>query len=165
MKGPVTVAPARSASDLQATSTLFLAYAEALGLDLSFQSFATEVSTLPGKYAPPSGEILLARDTDGVTVGCVALRSLDTFEACCEVKRLYISPAARGMGLGRMLADALCDVARERGYREIRLDTLPDMRGAIRLYKSMGFVEIERYYDTPLEGTIFLAKQLGSSII
>ena len=151
--------PVRSAEALAATARLFEAYAASLGIDLSFQDFAAELATLPGKYAPPGGELLLARGAGGEPLGCVALRPLGT-DGCCEMKRLYVSPQARGLGLGRALVEALLQEARRLGYRELRLDTLPTMASALRLYREAGFVPIPPYYDTPLAGTVFLGRRL-----
>ncbi|CAF0718609.1 unnamed protein product [Adineta steineri] len=116
---------------------------------------------MPGKYAPPTGELLLARNSQGEPIGCVALRALGSSNSgCCEMKRLYILPTARGLGLGRALVIAILDIAYTLGYDEIKLDTLPSMEAAIGLYKKVGFVETEAYYDTPLAETIFLARSL-----
>ena len=126
---------------------------------MAYQDFATELTTLPGKYAPPAGELLLARDSMGTPLGCAALRPLG-HDGCCELKRLYVVPEARGMSLGRALLDAVLETAAHIGYREIRLDTLPDMRAALALYRQAGFVPIAPYYDTPLAGTRFLGRRL-----
>ena len=168
---PFTIHPARSPHDVAATAALFRAYHEWLNIDLSFQSFAAELASLPGKYAPSAGgEILLARVDDEV-VGCIALRDVSGVVAdytsrngsgsgrrskIAEVKRLYTLPAARGLGVGNALVTAVMDVARRRGYDEVRLDTLPRMPAAIALYKRAGFEEVDKYYDTDLEGTIFM---------
>ena len=114
---------------------------------------------MPGKYSPPQGELLLARNADGVGTGCGGLRPLG-IEGVAEMKRLYVAPAGRGTGVGRALAVALVETAQKLGYSEIRLDTLPSMRAAIGLYEQLGFVDIEPYYETPLEGTRFLSLRL-----
>ena len=88
--------------DLNDTVTLFEAYAKSLGIDLTFQDFATELAAMPGKYAPPNGSLLLARsNVDGSPVGCVGLRPLGT-DGCCEMKRLYVDPTGRGLGVVRI---------------------------------------------------------------
>lgn len=138
---------------------LFNAYASALGVDLGYQDFATELATLPGKYAAPAGELLLACDNHGEPLGCVGLRPINP-DGCSEMKRLYVSPKARGLGLGRALVDAIIGEAVRIGYSEMRLDTLPTMAEAISLYKKAGFVLIEPYYETPVAGTVFLARPL-----
>jgi ribosomal protein S18 acetylase RimI-like enzyme len=92
-------------------------------------------------------------------LGCVALRALDA-DGGCEMKRLYIAPAARGTGLGRALAGEIAATARRLGYREMRLDTLPSMTAAMRLYAQMGFTETAPYYGPTPPGTVFLALRL-----
>lgn len=155
------IAPARSESDIEAVRALFEAYADWLGLDLMYNGFAGELAGLPGKYAPPRGELLLARDAQGSAVGCVGLRPLDA-EGCCEMKRLYVAPEARGHGLGRALVSAVISEATRIGYRELMLDSLPKLAQATALYERMGFRPIPPYYDTPVVATLFFSKRLGS---
>jgi len=149
------IKPVRSSIDLEATVQLFNAYASAVGVDLSYQDFATELATLPGKYAAPAGELLLARNNNGDPLGCVGLRPIEP-DGCCEMKRLYVSPKARGRGLGRALIDAIIKEAKRIGYSEMRLDTLPTMAEAISLYEKAGFTQIESYYETPIADTLYL---------
>src|SRR3954451_17673311 len=149
----------RSAADLAAAVQLFEAYAASLGIDLGYQDFATELATLPGKYARPGGALLLARDLRGRPLGCVALRPL-TPERCCEMKRLYVLPSGRGLGLGKALVDAILQEAACIGYREIKLDTLPDMSVAMARYRHAGFAPLDPYYATPVAGTKFLGRGL-----
>lgn len=153
------IEPVRSRADLDAVGRLFGAYAAALGVDLAFQGFEGELAGLPGRYAPPAGALLLARCGEGRPAGCVALRPIAP-EGCCEMKRLYVVPGARGHGLGRRLVEAVIRAAIAAGHREMRLDTLPSMRGAARLYEQAGFVPIAPYYETPLAGTLFLSRPL-----
>jgi len=153
------IRPVRTPEDLAATTGLFRAYAAALSVDLAYQDFESELAGLPGKYAPPGGELLLARGTDGAALGCAALRSMEP-AGCCEMKRLYVTPEARGMGLGKALVDAVLDAGRHAGYRELRLDTLPEMTDAQALYSRLGFVRIAPYYDTPITGTVFMGRTL-----
>jgi ribosomal protein S18 acetylase RimI-like enzyme len=155
------ITSAVSAADLDVVAHLFRAYAAALGVDLAYQDFETELATLPGKYASPAGALLIARDTQGAPLGCVGLRPM-TVEGCCEMKRLYVSPSARGLGLGRALFQAILAEAERLGYREIRLDTLPTMTEAIALYRNAGFEPIAPYYDTAPAGTIFMRRLLTS---
>ena len=136
-------------------------YAAALGLDLSFQDFERELRELPGAYRPPQGALLLALGEGGAQ-GCVALRPLD--EATCEMKRLYVRPAAQGGGLGRRLAEAIIEEARARGYRRMRLDTLPGMERAQRLYRDLGFRAIAPYRLNPIAGAAFLELELGMAV-
>lgn len=124
--------------------TLFLEYAQSLGFSLCFQGFQQELDDLPGRYGPPRGSLLLACDGNSV-MGVVALRALD--ENSAEMKRLYIRPEYRGRKLGRRLAEAIIEQARQLGYRSIKLDTVPTMVEARKLYESMGFIEIPPYYN------------------
>lgn len=148
-----------TAEDVAAVARLFEAYAESLPVDLAYQDFAAELAGLPGKYAAPAGALLIARNAAGESLGCVALRPMQASRRC-EMKRLYVAPAGRGLGLGRALVEAICAEARRLGYGEIRLDTLPSMTEAISLYGRTGFVRIEPYYDSPVAGTLFLARVL-----
>ena len=159
-KASFHIYPARSASDLEAVARLFEAYASSLGIDLSFQDFAAELAAMPGKYAPPAGELLLARNHHAEPLGCVGLRPLEP-DGCCEMKRLYVAPSGRGLGLGRALVETIIAEALSIGYREMRLDTLPSMIEAIALYRKAGFVPIDPYYHTPIAGTLFLARPLA----
>lgn len=155
-----TITPVTTAADLTSTTTLFEAYATALGLDLSFQGFANELATLPGKYSPPTGALLLAKSTStGEAVGCVGVRPLEP-RGVCEMKRLYVSPAGRGGGIGKALAEAVILEAKRLGYQAIRLDTLASMASALGLYRSLGFEEIDAYYANPLEDTVYLELKL-----
>lgn len=155
---PFHIHPARLASDFNVAARLFTAYAAFLGIDLAFQGFQAELEAMPGKYAPPAGELLLAR-LDNEPVGCVALRPLA--DGCCEMKRLYVSPRGRGLGVGKALVSAIVLEAKRIGYREIRLDTLPSMAEAIALYEKAGFNAIAPYYETPLADTLFLGRSLA----
>ncbi len=155
------IRPVRSADDLATTIELFQAYAASLGVDLSYQDFRGELAALPGKYAPPRGELFLARNKDGEPLGCAALRPMEV-DGCCEIKRLYVAPSARGMGLGRALVDTVLETATGIGYRDICLDSLPAMIEAITLYRKAGFTTITPYYDTPVAGTVFLGRRLDA---
>lgn len=137
---------------------IFREYADSLGIDLSFQDFEGELSGLPGKFAAPQGRVLLAQ-IDGEIVGCVAMRPLD--ETICEMKRLYVRPSLRGQQVGRRLATMICRVAKEVGYSRIRLDTIPGMEAAQEIYASLGFEAIPAYVFNPVEGAIFLERDLG----
>jgi ribosomal protein S18 acetylase RimI-like enzyme len=153
---------AASAADVAAARALFEEYAAALNVDLCFQGFAEELASLPGAYAPPRGRLLLAGPSHA-PIGCVALRPLpadDATTAVCEIKRLYVQPAARGTGLGAALAQAVLAEARAIGYREVRLDTLASMSAARALYASLGFRECAPYYHNPLGGTAYMALAL-----
>jgi putative acetyltransferase len=142
----VQLIAAHSEDRLRSVRKLFQEYADSLEIDLCFQNFREELATLPGKYAPPAGCLLLALDGEAVA-GCVGLRPIDSQTA--EMKRLYVRRAFRKGGTGRMLAQAIIECARQIGYARIRLDTLATMKEAISLYQSLGFHGIPPYYDNP----------------
>jgi len=141
-----------TAAHIETTRRLFREYNAYLGVDLDFQGFDDELKSLPGKYAPPAGSLLLAIQ-GGETVGCVALRKLE--EGVCEMKRLYVVPAYRGRGAGRILAEAIMREARRIGYAIMRLDTLDTLCEAMRLYESLGFKKRSSYYHNPLDGAVY----------
>ncbi len=142
---------------LDSVRQFFRNYAGWLGVDLSFQGFAEEMASLPGCYSPPQGRLWCA-ELDGKPVGCVGIRPFS--DGVCEMKRLYVEPEARGHGAGHALALAGIRAAKELGYRRILLDTMPAMRMAVKLYRELGFKEAPAYYNTPIEGTIFLSLDL-----
>ena len=137
---------------------LFAEYAQSLGIDLSFQDFQKELDTLPGKYSPPDGTVILAYHQDA-PCGCVALRKID--ERACEMKRLYVRRAARGLGVGRDLVRRILEEARARGYAAMRLDTLPVMKSAVSLYRAFGFHEIPPYIFNPIPGALYMERDLA----
>ena len=149
---------ASSANHIEQARELFKEYAAWLDVDLCFQSFEKELAALPGDYAPPNGRLfLLFNDTQ--LAGCVALRKID--EGICEMKRLFLRKQFRGKGLGRLLINSIIQAATQIGYERMRLDTLPlQMSDAIALYRSMGFREIEPYYQNPVPGAKFMEIEL-----
>jgi ribosomal protein S18 acetylase RimI-like enzyme len=149
--------PARIPEDVPLVRTFFQEYAAEIKIDLCFQGFAEELDGLPGKYAPPHGGLWLAVDGND-TAGCIALRPLD--ENICEIKRLYVRPAFRGRGVGRLLAAHALTEATARGYKRACLDTLSSMTTAIALYKSLGFAEIEPYCYNPSSEARYFDKAL-----
>jgi ribosomal protein S18 acetylase RimI-like enzyme len=144
-------------NDVEIIRGLFIEYAGSLGFDLGFQNFEEELANLPGEYAKPTGCLLLAKYLDKIA-GCVALRKLS--DNICEGKRLYVRPEFRGLKIGRKLVEAIIAEARRMGYEFMRGDTISSMEAACRLYKSLGFYEIEAYRYNPLEGAIFLELKL-----
>ncbi len=138
---------------LEEIRRLFVEYAESLGIDLEFQGFDAELEGLPGRYAPPEGALILVL-VEGRAAGCVALRRIE--DGICEMKRLYVRQAYRGLGLGGALATRAIEEARARGYRLMRLDTLPSMQAAMGLYAALGFCPIEPYTYNPIEGARYL---------
>jgi GNAT superfamily N-acetyltransferase len=149
---------AQTQEDIENARALFEEYAAGLGISLCFQNFDRELANLPGDYAPPDGRLLLATEDDQLA-GCIAMRKLEP--GVCEMKRLFLRPAYRGKGLGRVLVESIIDEARRLGYTRMRLDTLPGrMDQAIALYQSIGFVEIAPYYKSPAEDAKFMQLEL-----
>jgi carbonic anhydrase len=148
---------AAGTEDIPAVRELFQEYAGSLGHNLHFQSFDAELAELPGPYQPPLGRLFLAL-VDGTPEGCVGVRPQE--DGVCEMKRLYVRPTARGLGLGRALAEAAIAGALEVGYDRMRLDSLPTMTSAQRLYRQLGFYEIPAYRFNPIAGTVFMELDL-----
>jgi GNAT superfamily N-acetyltransferase len=156
---PFRLAHVRHAQEIAAAAILFREYADWLGIDLSFQGFEAELASLPGKYAAPTGALILAHSPAGEALGCVAVRPLEG--RVCEMKRLYVRPAARGLGIGAALVAAIVESAHTLGYTEMKLDTLPTMPEAYALYQRFGFLPIPAYYHNPVPGTVYLGKRLA----
>ena len=132
-------------------------YAASLNVDLSFQNFDHELQHFTTEYAPPTGAFILADDA-GQYVACIGLRQFA--EGIGEIKRLYVVPAARGLGLGRLLVERIIVVAREAGYSALLLDTLPFMKEAQSLYVALGFKPTAPYRYNPVAGSAFLRLDL-----
>ena len=147
-----TIVPAVEA-DTEALRELFREYFAWLGPEGWFTDIEAELAALPGGY-----EALLVTRLEGEVAGCVALKRLS--DGACEMKRLYVRPAARGSGLGREFVEASIERARELGYAVLRLDTLPTMDAARALYLSLGFRPIERYNENPIAGVLFFELEL-----
>lgn len=173
MDAKVSIRQADSPTDIEIVSHCFRTYTEWLGEDLTHQGYAAEFSSLPGKYASPRGALLLATDpTSDSPLGCIAMRPIDLpsehpvlkdgVVRCCEVKRLFVFPEARGRQVARKLVKEIIQRAGQQGYEYIFLDSLSRMEAAIRLYQSEGFVETAAYNDSPLQGTVYYAKRLGA---
>jgi GNAT superfamily N-acetyltransferase len=149
----MTITAAHQQPQLGEIRSLFREYADSLGFDLDFQEFDREMASLPGEYAPPAGRLLLAR-CDHEAAGCVALRPFA--EDACEMKRLYVRPAFRRSGAGRLLAVRIIEEARFIGYARMLLDTVPWMHAAIALYQSLGFRPVPPYRFDPIPGAQFM---------
>jgi putative membrane protein len=155
----IRLRPAVSDTDLQVIRELFVEYGQSLGFSLCFQNFDLEYASLPGKYASPRGRLLLA-EVDGRPAGCIALRPLE--EGVCEMKRLYVRPEFRGLGIGRQLAETVIAEAKSVGYFVMRLDTVEDkMQSAVALYRALGFHEIGAYTTNPVAGAKFMQLELA----
>ncbi len=157
----IRIVPIQVGVDMDPTRSIFQEYANSLGVDLHFQAFEQELDNLPGDYALPRGQLLLAWCCE-VLAGCVALRAFDEadYPNAAEMKRLYVRPAFRGLGLGRELTERILDAARELGYSTVLLDTLDDMEAARALYEELGFEEIPPYYHNPYAGAHYLKVSL-----
>jgi len=157
----ISLRPAQFPDDLQTVRQLFLDYQAGLDIDLGFQGFEAELAELPGAYAAPTGALMLAY-VDGEPAGCCAMRPLyntDHLNAC-EMKRLFVRPAFRGFGLGRLLVERILSDGQLNGYTTMLLDTLSDMETARALYQEMGFVEVAPYYHSPIAGAHYLKAAL-----
>jgi ribosomal protein S18 acetylase RimI-like enzyme len=150
---PTQIIEVRNDSEYIEARTLFEEYANAVGVDLCFQNFAFELAHLREMYGPPRGCLFVARQ-EGASVGCVGIRPLE--HDVCEMKRLYVRPAARGHDIGRRLSLAAIEKARALGFDRIVLDTLQSMRSAQRLYRSLGFQPTSPYYANPLDGVTYM---------
>lgn len=157
MSSTIEIAPVESKNDTDIARALFREYEAAIGVDLCFQSFEKELAELPGSYARPRGRLYLLR-IDGEVEGCIALRPRGEHD--CEMKRLYVRPARRGSGAGRLLVERVIADARAIGYERMLLDTLDSMRAAQRLYESLGFVDAEPYTHNPIAGVRFMQLDL-----
>lgn len=152
---------ASTSEQLRQVRQLFEEYAASLSFNLCFQNFQQELDGLPGDYGPPEGRLWLAISDGGEAAGCVALRRLE--QGIAEMKRLYVRPKHRGTGLGKRLTQTVLEEAERIGYQRIRLDTTPEMAGAIRLYESLGFNRIAPYRPNPIEGAIYMEIDVGNA--
>lgn len=153
----INIRPARFPDDQEAVIAIFREYIGSVSVDLGFQNYDAEFAALPGKYAAPQGRLLLAWLENDV-VGCVALRKVD--DATCEMKRVYVRPAARGHRLGYQLVERILDEARAAGYARICLDVLPEFAAARHIYTAFGFTDAAPVAHNPIPGTRFLGRDL-----
>ncbi|MDX2453534.1 GNAT family N-acetyltransferase [Desulfosarcina sp.] len=153
----IDILRATTPSHIQTIRDLFREYEAFLQVDLCFQHFEEELASLPGKYAPPQGALLLA-SAAGQAAGCVAMRPLA--QGVCEMKRLYVRPSHLGRGLGKKLALRVIESARTAGYARMRLDTLEKLRPALSLYTGLGFLTCTPYYENPLSGAVYMEMAL-----
>jgi putative acetyltransferase len=158
MSVSVEIVPAHGSAQVAIARQLFREYADAIGVDLEYQGFSAELAALPSPYAPPQGALLIAQ-AGAEAAGCVALRRLDANAG--EMKRLYVRPAFRGLGIAERLIAGVVFAARSAHYDELRLDTLADMGSAQSLYRKLGFVEMPPYNEAHLPGTRFYALLLA----
>lgn len=163
----ISIVEATTGLDFSLAAKMFLEYAQSLDggarMSLHHQGFEKELASLPGRYARPSGLILIAK-RETAPIGCAALREIEALPGdpgrVCEMKRMYVRPAARGLGVGRGLAERLILEACQIGYGMMKLDTEPDLAAAVGLYRSLGFGDIARYNDDPVACTLYMGKPL-----
>jgi putative acetyltransferase len=156
----MNIIQAKTTHEIQEVRRLFREYEAYLNVDLCFQQFESELASLPGKYSPPSGTLLLAKEKQKA-LGCGALRRLGAIQdRTCEMKRLYVCPEARGLGIGKQMAERLIQEGIRLGYSTMVLDTLNRLETAIRLYESLGFVRTGPYYENPIPDVVYLKLDL-----
>ncbi len=149
---------ATSENEIEEVRTLFLEYANWLDFSLCFQGFDEELAELPGKYSPPDGRLYLAV-SGGKYAGCIGLRRFK--DGVCEMKRLYVRPEFRGLGIGNALIEKIIADAKAIGYEKMRLETIKERMGkAVEIYEERGFVKIEAYYDNPNPHTLYMELDL-----
>lgn len=158
MTKQITYIQATTASEFETAKRLILTFTQTLNLDLAFQNFQEEITSLDTRYNGPKGALLIA-EVDGQPAGVVAVHEFSTGVA--ELKRLYVDPNFRHLGLGDQLVERIIAIATDKGYRSIRLDTLPTMTGAQKIYRALGFHVIDAYRYNPVAGTLFLEKTLA----
>lgn len=137
---------------------LIIEYTDSLGRNLDFQDLGDELKNFPGKYMPPNGKLLVALTECEEVIGCVAYSKHS--EIRCEMKRLYVKPEYRKLKVGEKLVKAIIEEAKEDGFKEMVLDTLSPMKSAIGLYKKLGFIKIDAYYDNPMDDVIYMKLDL-----
>ena len=142
-----------SNEDYKVATELFKEYASQIGFDLEFQNFNEELQKIESHYSPPRGAIFIAWNEEGAPIGCFGIRKFD--ESICELKRMYLKTEARGLGIGKQLLKKAIEVGSRLGYKKMRLDTLPSMDSAIKLYETTGFYNIEPYRFNPIEGALY----------
>ena len=144
-------------SDFSSAMQMTKDYIRWLNIDLSFQDIDRELTNFPSMYGPPNGLFLLAWHR-GELGGGVGLRMLET--GICEMKRLFVYDPFKRKGVGCSLCTAIIKEAMNMGYDKMRLDTLGRMKAAKRLYKNLGFREIEPYRFNPDPTTKYMELSL-----
>lgn len=156
----ITFKRATTTQEFEIGKSLFQAYAQAIGIDLSFQNFTDELENINEQYGGREGALLIAYSKEDEPVGCCGIRKID--EGICELKRMYIIPRFQGYGIGRQMMEQSISIGKELGYEKMRLDTLPTMQSAVGLYKKYGFYEIEPYRYNPIKEALFFEKNLSN---
>tara|TARA_R110002051_G_C8568551_1_gene475401 strand:+ start:348 stop:827 length:480 start_codon:yes stop_codon:yes gene_type:complete len=157
MKNSIELKMAQTATDFKHAKNLILEYVSWLGIDLSYQNFDKEMETLPKMYGPDEGGLFIAF-RNGEAVGIAGLRKFSEQDA--ELKRMYVQPDSRGLGIGQLLLSACMETAKKLNYESIKLDTADFMKSAIKLYTDNGFVEIGAYRHNPHESARYYELKL-----
>lgn len=148
---------ASSPQDYEEVKKIFIEYQQFLNVDLCFQSFENELLNLDTIYKPPKGTIILVKNKDEI-VACVAIKPIE--ENNCEMKRLYVKPEFRGLGIGEKLVNELIDFAKAANFDKMKLDTLTRLTAAVKLYRKFGFIETKPYVYNPLDEVLYFEKSL-----
>jgi putative acetyltransferase len=144
--------------ELETIVDMFREYNKELNENICFQDFEKELSNPLSKYGPPDGLLLIAL-YNGNPAGCIALHALGDSETC-EMKRLYVRPPYRSLHLGETLCHTIIHEAGKLSYKTMVLDTLEKLKPAISLYKNLGFIETDPYYQNPLPQVVYMKKEL-----
>lgn len=160
-RGRGRVVAASTAADWTEVRQLIGAYLDSLGFDIGFQGLDPELADPAGSYGPPTGAALLALDGEGRAAGFTGVRRFGKAVGDAELKRMYVAPEARGLGLGRALCEAAIAEARRLGHRRLLLDSRTSLVAACTLYRSLGFVDVEPYRHNPFDDAVFLVLDLG----
>lgn len=156
---PIVLIRAGTKADFDIGRELFRQYLDSLDFDMGFQNVDRELQELHREYNDPVGALLLAMDKSaGTGVGCIGVRKFDARAA--ELKRMYILPSHRSLGLGKKLLRMALEEAKRLGYTTVLLDSDSRMQTAIGLYRAFGFEPIDAYRFNPLEGAIYMKKEL-----
>jgi len=157
MSSSVTIEIAQSPDDIAAVKAIFLEYMAFietyLGESLGFQGTEKEFADFPNSY-----DALVLAKMNGKPVAACGLKPFKP--GICELKRLYCRPTGRGHQLGLELIIATIIQARKHGYQEMYLDTDPGLSHANSIYETLGFIDIERYYDNPMGRSRYMALTL-----
>ncbi len=154
----VVIHKAETAENIEAVRALFIAYLKSLEID-----YNNEIGCADGhadmQHFPNNYEVLLLAKLDNVPLAACGVKRVNDQD--CELVRLYCRVEARGQQLGRKLSEAAQAYARSNGYARLVLSTEPVMTYAVRLYRKMGFVDIENYADAPSACSKYMGLQLN----
>ncbi|TAG32109.1 MAG: GNAT family N-acetyltransferase [Sphingobacteriia bacterium] len=152
MNNTIEIKQAQSTADFLVAKALILEYTAWLGIDLSFQNFDAELATMPTTYGDSNGALFIVFNNNN-PVGVAGIKRFSNHE--CEVKRMFVQPSSRGLGIGEILLTNCIQAAKKLNYSCIKLDTAGFMKSAIKLYTDNGFIEIPAYRHNPYEEAKF----------